>query len=320
MPKVRRKPVAAPKNKDNAEVANIYCRKCMQTKLPTDFYMSVDKYLDSNGYMSICKDCIQDMVDRALLIEKNLDKSILSLCRVLNVKYDQDAVESVRKSLENADHEGKTLKLSFGTYMTRMSGMNRVGAGKFQSKNEQDLTFKEPVVFIQGNSLNNEDSEEGVPESLEDFWGAGLDAEDYDYLEKEKSNWEATHKFQTHAEIIVLKEVCYQQNNIRKLRLANKLTTTDVKQLQELMKLGDMSPASQNAASSGKNLEAFGMWVKDIERDGPAEFYKDKQKFKDIDGIEEYGEKYVTRCLRNFVTGSRDFNVDDISNSSEDDD
>jgi len=293
----------------------------MQTKLSTDFYQAVDKYLDSNGLMSVCRDCMQEMIDRALLVEHSLDKAILSLCRTLNVKYDERAIESIRTSMDNADKDGKKFDFTFGKYLNLLPRFSPRGEGaKFESRSALDLTFKEPAIFVQGNSLNKDDDGEETVEELESFWGTGLDKEDYIYLEKEKSNWEASHKFETHAEIIVLKEVCYQQNNIRKLRdSGSKSVATEVKQLQELMKLGDMSPSSQNAASSGKNLEAFGMWVKDIERDTPAEFYKDKEKFRDIDGIEEYAEKFITRPLRNFITGSRDFNIDDISTINEDD-
>ena len=322
MPKVRKKTttISSPKKKESPK-EEVYCRKCMQTKSSTDFYQAVDKYLDSNGLMSICRDCMQEMLDRALLVEHSMDNAVLSLCRTLNVKYDERAIESIRTSMDNADKDGKKFDFTFGKYLNLLPRFSPRGEGaKFESRSVLDLTFKEPPIFVHGNSLNQEDNGEETVEELEVFWGAGLETDDYAYLEKEKSNWESTHKFKTHAEIIVLKEVCYQQNNIRKLRLANKLTTNDVKQLQELMKLGDMSPSSQNAASSGKNLEAFGMWIKDIEKDSPADFYKDKQKFKDIDGIEEYAEKYITRPLKNFITGSRDFNVDDISISNEDDD
>jgi hypothetical protein len=323
MPKVRRKTttISSPKKKESPK-EEVYCRKCMQTKLSTDFYQAVDKYLDSNGLMSICRDCMQEMLDRALLVEHSLDKAVLSLCRSLNVKYDERAIESIRNSMDNADKDGKKFDFTFGKYLNLLPRFSPRGEGaKFESRKSLDLTFEEPPIFVRGDVLDKENDGEETIEELEKFWGAGLDKEDYIYLEQEKSNWESSHKFETHAEIIILKEVCYQQNNIRKLRDAgSKSVATEVKQLQELMKIGDMSPSSQNAAASGKNLEAFGMWVKDIERDTPAEFYKDKEKFKDIDGIEPYAEKYITRPLRNFITGSRDFNIDDISDSSEEDD
>jgi hypothetical protein len=65
-----------------------------------------------------------------------------------------------------------------------------------------------------------------------------------------------------------------------------------------------------NAANSGKNLDTFGNWVKEIEQFRPAEFFKDKNMYKDVDNVEEYADRHITRPLKNFITGSRDFGVD----------
>ena len=51
------------------------------------------------------------------------------------------------------------------------------------------------------------------------------------------------------------------------------------------------------------------MFIKNIEETTPAEYYKDKELFKDFDSIEEYIKKFITRPLKNFITGSRDFNI-----------
>ncbi len=50
--------------------------------------------------------------------------------------------------------------------------------------------------------------------------------------------------------------------------------------------------------------------MKVIEENEPASYYEDKKLFKDFDDIDFYFKKYVTRPLKNFVTQSRDFNVD----------
>jgi hypothetical protein len=57
-----------------------------------------------------------------------------------------------------------------------------------------------------------------------------------------------------------------------------------------------------------------------IEETEPAEYYADKTMFKDFDNIGFYFEKYVTRPLKNFVMGSRDFNVETEKDGDDDDD
>ena len=62
-------------------------------------------------------------------------------------------------------------------------------------------------------------------------------------------------------------------------------------------------------------LEPFGMFIKDIEKYTPAEFYKDKLLYNDHDGIGSYASRFIFRPLKNLLTGSKEldkeFNLSD---------
>jgi hypothetical protein len=45
----------------------------------------------------------------------------------------------------------------------------------------------------------------------------------------------------------------------------------------------------------------------DIEKNEPSEWWEKQKKFKDADNMDYYLSKYVTRPIKNFTTGSRDF-------------
>jgi len=83
-----------------------------------------------------------------------------------------------------------------------------------------------------------------------------------------------------------------------------------IKRLQDLMKTASVDPGKASLANSGKAKETFSSFVKVIEENEPASYYEDKKLFKDFDDIDFYFKKYVTRPLKNFVTQSRDFNVE----------
>jgi hypothetical protein len=313
MPVSRRKKivVAAEKKEkllEKPKPESIYCRKCMLQKPPEDFFNSVDKTLDSNGYMSICKDCIQEILDHALLREKTLENTFLSVCRTLNVSYEEAGIRSLRISLENAEKDERKFSLTFGRYLVILNGLARSNRG------EKSLTFREPVDPAKLEKLDADNLGEDMVSYLEKFWGKGegYEQEDYKYLESELSEWQKTTRCDTQPELVLVKEICYQQNEIRRLRKEGKSVAKAVEQLQVLMKNSALTPYQQNAASAGRNMETFGVWINEIEKTSPAEYYKDKEKFKDIDGIGDYAEKYIVRSLRNFVTGSRDFNLDEI--------
>lgn len=154
---------------------------------------------------------------------------------------------------------------------------------------------------------------EGHEEILDSYikeWGKGFTLEQYEYLEYELNNCKKTLKCDTWSEDTLLKEICIKKLEIRDKRERKEDTKDDIKELQGLMKTCAVDPAKTSLANSSKALDAFGVWIKDIEEKSPAEWYKDKKKFKDIDGIDDYLKKYVTRPIKNFITGSRDFNVD----------
>jgi hypothetical protein len=85
------------------------------------------------------------------------------------------------------------------------------------------------------------------------------------------------------------------------------------------MKNSALTPALQNAASSGKNAESFGVWIRDIEQLVPAEWYKDQSKYKDIDGLQD-DITDIKRSIGNFITGSREFNTTDLEEINDLDD
>ena len=126
------------------------------------------------------------------------------------------------------------------------------------------------------------------------------------------------------AEQTLLHHIAYKQFEIRKARESNPtdtdLSTSLLKQLQDLIKTASIDPGKANAAGQGKNMESFSAFIKMIEETEPAEFYSEKDMFKDIDNIDFYFTKYVTRPLKNFVMGSRDFNVEAEKEGDDEDD
>ena len=141
------------------------------------------------------------------------------------------------------------------------------------------------------------------------FWGDNYEYEDYIYLEKELAEWKKTHKADTKAEEMLLKEICHKSLEIRKSRERNGNSADLVKQLQDLMKTAAVDPSKTSSIGAGKSQETFSAFIKTIEETEPAEYFKDKELFKDFDNLDFYFKKYLTRPLKNFITQSRDFNV-----------
>ena len=280
-----------------------YCRRCMHIKLAVEFFSAIDLELDKNGLMSVCKSCIDEMYGLILNSENgSVQKTILKLCKTLNIRYEESAITAAMRQIEtNKSDPTKVM----GLYKAKLKVILRENP----TDNFVDLTYQDsPNIILNQEIINDEDFEDA--RDLKSFWNTD-NKEDIEFLENEFSGFKKTHKADTYAEITLLKEVCYKLLDMSKDRKGGKSTDSSLKQLMEVMKNLAISPNMTNVAGGGKSLDAFGLWIKDIENLTPAEWIEDKSIYKDVDDIEAYGEKFITSPLRAFVTNSREFSIDD---------
>jgi len=278
-----------------------------------NFYSAVDKFLDKNGYFSVCKDCMGEIYSNFYAVDHNIERTIYKVCKALNVLYSESAVETTKKILA-----GKKISedspSAWGVYKGKLpisvgAGLSKVDGGLGMMADMLDLTFEysTPVPKVE------------IPEDIfndivdvQAFWGDGFSVEDYRFLDGEYNNFKKTNKADTYPEIVLLKEVCYKLLSMRNQRMEGKSTAVLAKELQELMKNLAISPNQVSAAGAGKQMETFGQWIKEIENNRPADFFRDKSIYADVDNIEKYANEHITRPLKNFITGSRDFGSDDV--------
>ena len=292
-----------------------HCRKCRQDKKPTDFYTATDTFIDTSGFMSVCKECVNDLYERFFETSGgSIDKTILKLCRLLNVIYDETALQALHSHIQTLSERGKISESIFGIYKNKLISVQKTRISE-KGKNILDLTFVEPNKEVLDNMPSDPVDNQ---EYYEKSWGKSNDlfADDYEFLEQEFAKWKRTTNCDTQGEEVLVREICHKQNEIRRARISGKGVDGLVKSLQEIMKNSALTPALQNAASSGKSADAFGVWIKDIENKNPAEWYEDQQKYKDLDGIEADRED-IKRSIGNFITGSRDFNTSDLEEVNE---
>jgi len=149
--------------------------------------------------------------------------------------------------------------------------------------------------------------QEKIPEEYIFEWGNGFNLDDYKFLNKKIEVWKEKHEIVKESEDVLLHKIVILELKIRKKESTGDDTSDDLKLLQNLMKTANfVEKKSVNAQSSGGKF-LIGLAAEDMEKYEPAEWYEDQKKFKDIEGIDEYLKTYVTRPLKNFITGSRDF-------------
>jgi hypothetical protein len=310
MPKALRKKSLKVSPPDEIGSTLIYCRVCQKVKHVSNYFQATDP-LDVNGVMSICKPCISEIYLKHYTFQKNLEIAIYQTCKSVNIRYDENAIASTKVQLitqEKTDDDSTV----FGIYKSRLGSTDSKAGGSIAAGN---LIFSES-----NNNYGDDNKEEAVfdeSESVKEFWGEKFTVEEYRFLETELAAWKKSYSCNNRGEEFYLKQICLK---ILSLQTASGKTDNILKSIQQLLKDSALTPAQQTASSSGKGMDTWGSMVKTVEETTPAEYYKDKELFKDFDNIGAYIKKYITRPLKNFVTGSRDFNVstdDDVEYDSE---
>jgi len=287
----------------------IYCRKCTKHLVPDKFYDAVDNGLvDTNKKMSVCKDCVQKIYNEVFAETQSMEKTLHKICIILNIKFSNEVVDATKKHIQTLLDNGKNVNMVFGVYKQKITATN-----KSMNKSIEEYEGYEDVAVI-FTEKQIDVKEVLIPQNIVAFWGKDLPRGDIEYLEKEYSDFKNTHAADTHAEVVLLKQVCYTMLDIKKARLALDPTDKLVKELQELMKSLTISPNVANANVETKGSNTFGQWIADIEREEPAQWLLSDPRgdiYRDVADTDEYYKKYMVRPLKNFIQGSKDFNVDE---------
>ena len=292
-----------------------WCRKCAKMKPASEFYEATDMgKIDTLMIMSVCKNCILSLYEDFYKETSSIEKAIHKICTSLNIKYSNDAASAVKSQIETLHNSGKKVSAVIGIYLSKLVSLNP----SMEKNIKQNLVCDDvSVIFTE---KINDPTIVPIPADVLDFWGKELSRADIEFLEREYSNFKNTHKADTHAEVVLLKEVCYTMLRIRHKRMDNDPDTADdMKELQSLMKNLAISP---NAVKTTQNagVDTFGVWIADIEREEPAQWLLSDPRgdiYRDVANTDEYYNKYMVRPLKNFIQGSKDFNIDEgeIENS-----
>jgi len=298
-------------SKTGVTIETCYCRKCMKHKRPEEFFDCVDNgFIDANGKLSVCKDCCNAIFDTLYVSSGEVvDKAMLKTCRYLNISYNETALGMTMEHIETVRKSGVEIEKPFGIYKAKLHIISNRADFNDKGASTEDLTFREATFSTPMD--NGGVLEEGIPDTVElrMRWGSSLEYDDYVWLEKELSEWKKTHKCDTKAEQTLLEQICLTGLSIRKARDEKRAPGGLIDDYQKLMKTANVDPAKTSLANSGKNKETFSEFIKKIEENEPAEYFEDKKLFKDFDNLEYYFKKFVTRPLKAFILGSRDFKI-----------
>lgn len=262
-------------------------------------------YDGNNGFMSICQNCIAELYEQFVkFYGGDEDAAAERICQITDTYFDPD-IWAVSRKISNS--RGGKSRNRISTYISKLNLKNHdIGttySDTLVRRWEADVANAATVAEVE----KNKDIE--TPADVVRRFGTGFDAGDYDSLQYEYQNWvdrygEPIDKRQE--ELYV--SICYMKLNQQKLlQKGDANIGAAAKSYKEQIDAATTEIEDRKKkAEAEKQLSPLGEMIRDIEEYCPAEYYKDKKLYADFDRLREYIERFMTRPLRNLLTGSRE--------------
>lgn len=250
-------------------------------------------FQSNNGYLPWCCECEDKfLIQLTSLFSGNEEHAIEFYCQLADWVYDFEVLKQAREissDRSRISHYSAKKNLNVGGRKTFIDSL------KFAYLNRKNEVV-ETVEDI------DDYSEYKLTPKMIKFWGVNYEAQIYQTLQGYYDE---------------LLKLCETKPDIKKQKMMKNLCLLEYQMQSNIQAGKDIATLSNSykamfEASGLKNEEvdtnkdSYGTWIAMIEKYTPADYYKDKNKYKDFFGIGEYIERFMFRPLRNLLTGSKE--------------
>lgn len=286
--------------KTENQTFDIYCRKCQKNKVNTSFYEATNPKIDTNNYMSICKDCINDIYNDYFNSTNDVEKSIYYTCADTDIRFSKEAVISAKNHIDSCITSGRNINKVFGIYKSKLSsnaksnGMSEFGfSDSTESLEEvQDARIKNKIV------LHNVDEYE--EESIETLllkrkWGNDLPTDTLIWLEEKYSEWDANYDINGKAVDLLVEQLCFEEFYVYQERQKGMDVSKRLKTIQTLMETSNLSPKNADIIENSE-FQSMPEFIEKVERSKP--FIQTNAEFADVDNFKSMWQSMVGALQR----------------------
>ena len=288
------------------------CVSC-QREYPIDkFYPRiVDDKFSPDGVIPYCADCCEEIVRENLTKVNSLESAMWLTCAKLDVPFIRKVFEKVEE--QKSKYQQKSGKKDseytlFKYYYDYLWGSKSMGTAI-----DVWIDFSNTDVSM-GEISSLKKSEEALNreiEKLELDWGVQEDIEDYKFLVYSFDKYTKDFGEMTPQQEDLYRDLCLARLEKRKIeekKLDGDLTKVQNRILNLMHKL-NLDRFEDNQPKTLSEEFLFDK-IRMVEQTMPADFYKDKNLYKDMTKKRKLMTDLVYRPLANTLTGSRDFNID----------
>ena len=272
------------------------CTCCGESwdKRTNHFAKTASPLFQSNGgYLPICNKCRDRYYNKLVkLYNGNEIHAIRHFCIQFDIIFELNALAASRRSRNVARISSYLSQRNLG--QTTKVGTTYIDGMKYEYINHSNS------INLEKTAIKSE-----VNDELKKKWGSGFSKEDYETLESHYNTLKENNPNCDNNQEIFIKSLCnLHMLSVRALKNGDiDKYTKLVDQYSKTFKTTGLRTIEEKDDS---NESTLGVTLATISQYTPEEFYKDKDIYKDFDGIGEYVERFMTRPLRNLEYGTTD--------------
>lgn len=262
------------------------CKKKDGVNALTNFYMATSKMFGSKK-LPICKDCMHDYIyEKDGLPNVERFKEILRLC-------DYPFFKAIWETSFN--EQGETIGLYFKNVWLNFKDKTWVDSDSINTFTDVELGKKERVT------VNVDEAK------LVKFWGKGYTLEELKWLDENYYTWEVSNDLSKLPVQKLVKRICITELKIMRAEENGDSTDKLDKSYTELMEKASLTPKNLKEDNQNESQRAWGLFIKDIEKYKPAEYFEQQGLYEDQEGFFDYFKRFILRPLRNLLCNQREF-------------
>lgn len=281
--------------------ATCTCCRCGETlELAKFFYKTFSDMYTENGYMPVCRSCFTKIIDTYTMKYGSQREAMKRACMAFDIYYNDGLFSTVE---DDDAFIGKYLRALNRTQYRKKTFDNSLDEGLSIA----GVLYDKKARNLRDKILAEEAARKESPIDPADIkkWGAGFAKEDYEEMNRHYALLKAANPRADGNQENYIMDCC-------RIKM-HQLKASREGSLDAFQKMTELYTKSYNAGklkSVGDGAVAedfsFGVTAETIEQYTPAEYYKNKELYKDYDKIGEYAERHIFRPLKNIIFGTRD--------------
>ena len=286
--------------KDMGQATYVCCQCNERFTSLTQFYKTYSGLYAGTGYLPICKNCFSKLFDSYIDKYGDVRKAMQRICMAFDLYYNDSIFDTCNygtnvmlgnyiKRLNMAQYKGRT----FDTTLDEGFEFNKNVVSDTKKKNSSEIKKQE-----------EQEVDEISPADIEK-WGIGFEKVDYDILNSHYKLLKTANPNCDSNQEIFINDLCYTK--MQQMKAVRKGEVDDYNKLTDSYRKSFTQAGLKTVRDSNINEEfTIGVNVETIEKYTPAEYYKNKELYRDFDNIGDYINRFLLRPLRNLMHGTKD--------------